>query len=227
MNWRRGLMFAGIHLAIAVPLILSLEARDRRILREREQAQAEAAGEAAARPAEPASATVQSESGGTVRFDPDPCSMTVRYPASVLVGTSAAYLSVALTGWRLYCAPSWSLSQRLRAETFWVSTIEDQANVNAARRRVDRWFVVALVLQWFLMGSFPLLRPRAWWGEPGAQITACTVVGGLIALVPAIEGASVLTVFIALVAWFWWFGLLVWRLVAGGWRMVRLRVRAA
>jgi hypothetical protein len=32
---------------------------------------------------------------------------------------------------------------------------------------------------------------------------------------------------IALLAWFWWFGLLVWRVGGAGWRMVRLRVRAA
>jgi hypothetical protein len=226
MNWRRGLLLAGIHLAVAIALILSLEAKDAEALRLREQANVEADREAAARTQMPTPTpsyadSAQPNSGEMFRFDPDPCSMMVHYPAQVTVEVSAAYPAVAVTGWRMYCAASWSLSKRLGSEPFWLPTTADEAAADRARRKVDKWFVVVLVLQWFLIGGFPLLRPKAWWAEPGAFITVCTVIGGAFALIPALYGLALLAALVALVAWFWWFGLLVWRLTQGAWRLIR------
>jgi hypothetical protein len=225
MNWRRGLVLAGIHLAVAVPLMLSLEARDSESLRRRQEANAEASREAAARPQAPTPApteadSTENDSAQTVRFDPDPCSMTAHYPAQVTVEASAGYPAVIVTGWRMYCSPSWSLSRRWASERLWIPTSADEAAANTARRRVDKWFVVVLVVQWLLIGGFPLTQAKDWWAEPGAVITVCTVIGGAIALIPAIDGAALLPALIALLAWFWWFGLLVWGVLRAGWRLV-------
>ncbi len=64
------------------------------------------------------------------------------------------------------------------------------------------------------------MQAKDWWAEPGAVITACTVIWGAIALIHAIDGAALLPALIALLAWVWWIGLLVWRILRGGWRLV-------
>ena len=49
MNWRRGLLLAGIHLVVAGTLIVWMEARDAQFLRDSQESTAEAAREAASR----------------------------------------------------------------------------------------------------------------------------------------------------------------------------------
>src|SRR5215469_2946442 len=223
MNWRRGLLMAGIHLAVAVPLILSLEASDARMLQIREEANAEATRESAVSPsqsAQPNSDQQGSLAGETVAFDLDPCSMTTRYPAQALVEQSATFPTLFFTGWRVYCAPDWSMAGRMNAGRWRGPTISDEAAANSAKRQADLAFVLVVAFQWFLVGSFPLIRLKAWWREPGAFITACTVIGGILALVKLTGNFASLLPVIVYFAWLSWFGLVAWKLLRSGWRLI-------
>jgi hypothetical protein len=84
-----------------------------------------------------------------------------------------------------------------------------------------------VALEWFLVGGFPLIHPRRWWLEPGAFITVCTLIGTALAVIPYVAHVSVVSSWIAFLAWFWWFGLLVWKLIRGTWRIVVRRPVAA
>ncbi|MGA2850301.1 MAG: hypothetical protein ABSE46_15000 [Terracidiphilus sp.] len=100
----------------------------------------------------------------------------------------------------------------------------------AAQRRIDAGFGFLIALQWFLLGAFPLVRHphwRRWWGEPGTFITVCAVLGGLLALIPGVDTIARLPALVAMLAWFWWLGLLAWTLVRAAWRLVVRRPAAA
>lgn len=221
MNWRRGLLFAGIHLAVAVPMILMMEARDANVAREYLAAVAEAAREAAAKPSAPVTpapsqaSTEQAEE--TVSFDP--CAMWVHYPAQVVVVQATDMLPLALAGWEMDCPPRWSLAGRVRGNRTWPPT----AKWMTEQRRIDSGLCALIAFFWFLAGGFPLVRTlrwQEWWREPGGFIAACAVPAGILASIPAIDGAARLPALFAMFAWYWWFGLLVWKSLRFGWRRV-------
>jgi hypothetical protein len=87
------------------------------------------------------------------------------------------------------------------------------------QRKIDAGLCVFIAVQWFLMGAFPLVRTRKWWADPGAFITACAALAGAIALIPKVGDFARLPVSIAMLAWLWWFVLLVWKTLQFGWRM--------
>ena len=123
--------------------------------------------------------------------------------------------SVALAGWEEICPSDWSLAGRLRGKMTWPPTplwMETQ-------RKIDAGLFLFIAMQWFLMGGFPLLRTQKWWAEPGAFITACGVLAGAFALFPVVDGFARLPALIAMLAFLWWFGLLVWKAIQFGWRM--------
>jgi hypothetical protein len=215
MNWRRGLVLAGINLAVAIPMIMNLETKDAQSLRMREQAQREADREAAARPSEPTKTNVIRSGERTVSFHP--CLMTVHYPVEVVVEQASTYPSLVFTGWRMVCPPKWSLAARLHTDVEWVPTIDSEITLNAARKKLDPIFLIVQFAQWLLVGSFPLVAPRQWWAEPGVLITLCTVIAGGLALLPMIEGMAQLPALIAMITWILWFGLLLWKPVHTAW----------
>jgi len=93
MNWRRGFLLAGIHLIVAIPMILILETRDAGTLRMREDATAEAQREPVTRrPQQVQQIPEQPNLGETVSFSADPCEMTSHHPAPVVVEQAATYL---------------------------------------------------------------------------------------------------------------------------------------
>jgi hypothetical protein len=217
MNWRRGLLLAGIHLAVAGFLILSLEARDAKYLHAQEESVAEAAREAAARPAEPpnpAPAPVNSgEATETITFNM--CSeLWVHYPPQTIIVRLANYPAMFLTHWRMQCPSRWSLSGMLNVRN-WRPSLESQ-------RRADLGMILIIAIQWFLVGGFPLRKPLRWWEEPGSLITICTVASGLLVLIPNDRYDALPTgpMLIAGLAWFWWLGLLVWKCLRTGWRLM-------
>ena len=145
----------------------------------------------------------------------DPCEMWAHYPVQVVVLQSADMPSVALVGWEDDCPPHWSLAGRLRGKTTWPPTplwMETQ-------RKIDAVLCLFIAGQWFLMGGFPLVRTQKWWAEPGSFITACAVLAGAIALIPVVDDLARLPALIAVLAFLWWFGLLVWKTLQFGWRM--------
>jgi hypothetical protein len=219
MNWRRGLLLAGINLAVAVPMILMMEARDQKYALTQEEIMAKAAWKDAPKPPEPPtpepSQANSEQAEQTVSFIPVPCSMWVHYSVQETVLQSADLPSVALAGWGGDCPPRWSLAGRLREKMTWPPTplwMETQ-------RKIDAGLCLFIAIQWFLIGGFPLVRTQKWWANPGSFITACAVLAGAIALIPVVDTFARLPALIAMLAWFWWFGLLVWKALQFGWRM--------
>jgi len=75
------------------------------------------------------------------------------------------------------------------------------------------------------VGGYPLVRPRRWWLEPGAFITACTLPAALASLLippawdlrfPIVDGIAMVPAVVAMLAWLWWFGLLIWKAIRFG-----------
>lgn len=194
-------------------MILMMEARDQKSALTREEIMAEGAP----RPPEfpwpkPAPANPE-QAGETVTFNS--CGMWGHYPAQVDVLQAVDMPSLELAGWDDDCPPHWSLAGRLRGNLTWPPTplwMETQ-------RKIDVGLCVFIAIQWFLVGGFPLVRTQKWWADPGSFITACAVMAGAIALIPVIDGLARLPALIAMLAWLWWFGLLVWKTLQFGWRM--------
>ncbi len=209
MNWRRGILLAGINLAVAVPLIVMLEVKDEASIREWD-----------ARPAQVTDDAATSEGEGqTVAFNP--CSLWVHYSAQQdmvwFPNPSAAILS----GFQQLCPLRWTLAGRLNVGYSWSSS------TIPARRKVAWGFAFLIAIQWMLVGAFPLSRPKRWWREPSAFITCCAVIGFGLVLIRPIEALARLPALLAALAWFWWLGLLVWMCARFCWRLVAHRSAAA
>jgi hypothetical protein len=218
MNWRRGLLLAGIHLAVAVTLILSLEARDAKYWRMHEESVAEASREAAAKSAEPPNPAPAPANSGeeAVTFTFNTCSeWGVHYPPQTVIMRLANYPAMFLTHWRMQCPSWWSLSGMLN--------VRDSQPSLESQRRVDIGLVILIAIQWFLIGGFPLRKPLRWWEEPGIIITLCTVASGLLVLIPhdKYDALPTAPMLIAALVWLWWFGLLVWKSLRSGCRLAR------
>ncbi|HEY2861666.1 MAG TPA: hypothetical protein VGJ21_24920 [Terracidiphilus sp.] len=216
MNWRRGLLFAAIHLAVAVPMVTWEEATRWDWLRERE-----------IRPIPPPAPSKPGD-GESVTFSP--CGLWENYGAARTVVYVADFPAVALSGWRLCSPPSWSVSHFAGATAL--------NSTRAIEKKTCIGLGVIIVLFWMVAGSFPLTRTNPWYAEPGAVITASTLASlALVALfgtpslieqarapaphfwhVPSELLAAAFPSLLAGLAWYWWFGLLVWKLVRGLWR---------
>ncbi len=216
MNWRRGLLLAGINLVVAVPMILKMEARDQKYALTQEEIMAKVRDDA---PKPPESPTIEQNQASaeqaeeTVSFDT--CEMWGHYPIAIAIVQAVDMPSVMIAGWESGCPPHWSLAGRLRGKMTWPPTplwMEMQ-------RKIDAGLSLFIVMQWLIIGAFPFARTQKWWAEPGAFITVCAVLAGILATIPTIDGLARLPASIAMLAWFWWFGLLVWRMLQLGWRM--------
>jgi hypothetical protein len=102
--------------------------------------------------------------------------------------------------------------------------LESVAEKHYGRTRKSEVVILTILcagvaFQWFLVGGFPLIRPRRWWWEPGAFITLCTVAAFALVLIPGVGTLSRLPMPFALLAWLFWFGLLVWKGLRLGWRL--------
>ena len=217
MNWRRGLLLVGINLAVAIPMILMMEARDQKYALTQEEIMAKATRDSVPKPPEPLTPkpapTNSEQAEEAVTFDL--CGSLVNYPVQVFVMQAADMPSVVLAGWENVCPPHWSLAGRLRQKPTWQITplwMEPQ-------RKIDAGLCLFIAMQWFLVGGFPLVRTKKWRAEPGSFITTCAVLAGAIALIPVVDGFAKLPALIAMLAWLWWFSLLVWRTLQFGWRM--------
>jgi len=126
-----------------------------------------------------------------------------------------------VSGWREDCPAKWTISGLIRGTGF----LNRQRL--AAQRRVDLCLCGLIAVQWVVVGSFPLTKRRRIWQEPGSLITACSVIGCLLALIHVIEAFAKLPALVACFAWFWWAGLLVWTGVQFGGLWVFRRLRRA
>jgi len=145
----------------------------------------------------------------TVTFSP--CGMWGPIPLQELIVGMGELPAATLSGWLEDCPASWTVAGVLHAGC--------GSNTKQTEMRVAISLCALVPLQWFLFGSFPLIRPKRWWPEPGAFITLCTVAAFILVLIPGIGVLSRLPALFAGLAWFWWLGLLVWKTLRSGWRL--------
>jgi hypothetical protein len=215
MNWRRGLLLAGINVAIAVPMISILAARDVQARREWKQRSSveEAPWIDRSGAFSVASARmVRAQEEQTVTFSP--CGLWASIPVQESVVQSGNLPAAIVSGWRVECPPRWSVARMLGVND---SGFLSDVNLRAMRR-VDVALCLLIATQWFLIGSLPLVQPKRWWSEPGAFITACTAIGSAIALIPVVDVFGRLPVLIAFFGWLLWTGLLIWMPVRWAWQ---------
>ncbi len=202
-------------------MILMMEARDQKNALTSEEIMAKSAMLDAPKPPEsswPELKASPAQAEEAVSFTLDPCTIFgAIYPVQITVLQYVDMPSVVLAGWEEDCPAHWTLARRIRGKPTFLITpfwMEKQ-------RMIDAGLCLFIVLQWFLMGCFPLARSRRWWADPGAFITACAVLAGAVALIPIpiVADFAKLPALIAMLAWLWWFGLLVWRTLQFGWRM--------
>ena len=209
MNWRRGVVLAAIHLTVAAVVILRTEADYWPNIRsERVRVPVVIPPSATAEEAESANFFPCDEGGIIDRA----------FAPREMIASAANMPAALLVGWHQPCAQP--------------SALDNLVEKRYGRTRRAEVLILAIQcaafgLWWFVVGGFPLVRPRRWWLEPGAFITACTIPVALASLlipdgfalrVPIVHPAAMIPVLILMLAWLWWFGLLIWKTVRFGLR---------
>ena len=163
MRWQRGLVLAGIHLAVCVPLILWEESRIWDYVRSQENWRPHPAP------------VVQPGDGETVGFNP--CSMWYHMSLPQRIIVLGELPVAAISGWGEPCPSAWSLAGLVGMS--W-------PNRDSRRKEVESSIGLCglIALQWLLVGGFPLIHPRRWFWEPGALITICSCTGILALFAP-------------------------------------------
>jgi hypothetical protein len=159
------------------------------------------------------------EEEGSVPFDPCHGKGYVDYfvfPEQRLVQTDNLPVWV-LSGWSLPCPLPWTFAGILESHSPGYS-FEKYLLISAS-------FCGLVPVQWFLIGAFPLVKPRRrWFFEPGAMITICALAWGLLILLTRMlpiaetyDVVSALTMAFELLLWLYWCVLLLWAGLHHGW----------
>jgi hypothetical protein len=203
MNWRRGLLMAGINLAVAIPLILWADSQNAAFVR-----QHYVPAPAATKPSATLAGQASDEKNEGVTFNR--CTMTDQNSVQeqvVLLANVPAQIPI---GWRNPCPARWSLAGMLHPDV-WAPTPASMI----IQRRVDIAFVFVIAVQWFLVGGFPLRRPKRSLADPAIFITTCAVLAAGLAFIHPVEGLARLPAICAAFGRVWWFGLLLWTSIRG------------
>lgn len=211
MQWRRGLIFAGINVLLAVPLIIWAEIRDAVYVRE-QFALIGSKTEKISSPIPSLSADPKAEGVSL-----DMCSAWIRYPRQIEIVRFTNMPASAFVGWRLVCPERWTLSGLLHADHF--SPLTPSRLV--AQKNVDVAFFLLIGLQWIFVGGLPLRHTRRWWAEPGLFITICGGTAAAVVFIPFMSGLASLLVLFAASAWLWWFGLSLIAAIRFSWNKIR------
>ncbi|HEY2861943.1 MAG TPA: hypothetical protein VGJ21_26315 [Terracidiphilus sp.] len=223
MKVRRGLLFAGIHLAIAAGMFAWNEVPYWQFLKSENA------------PSHSPLRQIAWQEEGEVDFNP--CDWTDRQssPMETIMMAQIGFLGFAGAG-HVPCSSESGIERFIEAR-FGTRTKQSEAVIGVVT-------CLAIAFQWLLVGGFPLVRPRRWWLEPGAFITLCTCVAAnllcldglfLLARRGAVPDARLffgvgvyrLVLCPALIMWLVWAGLFVWRGASGMWRSVRVQGQAS
>jgi hypothetical protein len=166
MQWRRGLLLAGIHVVVAAATLVQQDAEVWPFVK------ADMARNALLR-----QAAWQDEQ--TVDFLSS-CDAGIfdLFPTSQGDITQSANLPVVLlTGWHMPCYPK---------PSGLTGIVEARLGRNMRRSEIviDSILCVLVFIEWLLLGGFPVIRPRWWWLEPGALITIWTALCMALTLTP-------------------------------------------
>jgi hypothetical protein len=195
IQWRRGLVLAGVHLAVCVPLIVWAQASKWDWVRSQENLPTLELERPV--PPPPPDVVKPAVEGETVSFSP--CGLWRHIPWQERVIVWGELPAAAFTQWGESCPPIWSLAGLVGVG--W-------PNRDSRRKEVEVSIGLCglIVLQWILVGGFPLIHPRRWFWEPGSLITICT--------------CTVILAIFAPFIWLFWLILLLWRMTQGGYRGV-------
>jgi hypothetical protein len=208
MNWRRGLVLAGIHLVIAGVSFVRDEVPYWPMINR-------AASHAETPPLRLAAFQEQGWPDHVCDFgiyDSGPS-----FFANVV---SAANLPITVAiGWHSPCMPQ---EQRSRI-TNWMERVFG-GNTRHAEIAADVCLCIGVFIEWMLIGGFPRIRPRHRWLEPSVLITFCAALGAVTGLTSLYEFSKLLMLAIT-VLWLWYFALLLWKPVHLAWQSTLPRLR--
>jgi len=220
MKWRRGLIFAGIHIVVAIPLIVS--------------------GRMPRYPVEGTKSLYQNPAPRLKLAAYQEGEQTVEPVASCGVRRTmpwqesfldASELPAALfSGWDSDCPPGWTTAGMIG--------INVRHHTRAQEIRSSAIFCLFIAIQWVVVGGLPLIQPRRWWLEPGSCNTASTLLyvslWAILELISAVGHGKLnanVGILFALVGfsafallylitflWFVWVALLLWKSARSGWR---------
>jgi hypothetical protein len=212
MKWRRGLLFGGIHFALAVFLVASELVP--RYSSEKTHAQYPSLGLQLA---------AYQEEEQTVEFVPM-CENWRSLSWQEKILASSELPATIVSGWNSDCPARWTTAGLIGIDIRHHSRKQEIASSTA--------FSLLVALQWLAVGSLPLIQPRRWWLEPGAfNTTATLIVVGLIAigkLIDALGSDGVLVVvgmpafailFLVALTWVAWLALFLWKAVNASWKL--------
>jgi hypothetical protein len=212
MKFRRGLLFALVQVLIALPLLLKLEASDaREVYRD---AETDPRPLPAPPPPPPPAPSLDDPENGTETVTFDMCGGWVHYGLQQALMTSIHPAVMIVSGWRDICPARWTLAGHMVSRVWW----RRHEEMLRRQRRLDMEVLGLIALEWFLVGSFPLIAPRRWWLEPGAFITLCAAIGCFFGMLPGIDALARLPALIALITWLVWMILLVALPFRLGWK---------
>jgi hypothetical protein len=218
MKWRRGLLFALIHICIAVPLIVWQEARDWCYLTNRVCASDLPPHIDLAPPKPPPNLVPQlsrplpvpPSQEEVVGFDP----LSIYYvlPPQVKI-------------LKIIDLPAWAVAQwhePFHSRCSLAGVVE--AHFRAKPRHqadiiVSLGFTILIFVQWLVLGAIPLSGLK----EPLVMITACGVVAALALPVPLVGVLAGGAILIAGLMWLLWLGVFLVQAVKAGWRRLRMR----
>ena len=183
MNWRRGIVFALIHARIVMAFIV----REERHSWPRANIRTHA--DESVQP-------VAWQEEQTIAFDPCNGGMVDGTSRAEDVVAFGNFPTMAITGWPSACpqrSPVAKFSER-------VLHTRGRGTESAVHVIVE----IVVIVEWLLIGGFPLARRSGWWREPGAFITICTVAGFVLAMIPPATPLIRLFLLAAFAGWIWW-----------------------
>ena len=212
MQWRRGLAFAAVHVAVALPIVASLEAGDAAMLRDHYS-------QITPPSSKPVALTSGTETSVDTVLDFSICGMIDEFSPRERIIVMANLPAAFLTAWRMPCPPRWSVSGMLLGVTWERLTPARQVK----QRGVDAILLLLIAIQWLLIGGFPVRPHEKLRRDPATLITICTAAAGALSFLPQMNLLSELFLVVVPFTWLYWLALLAWKLL----RLTRSRIFAA
>jgi len=201
MDWKRGCVFAGIHLTLAASLMIWDEAPFWNLIRTDRNISVTLPHDQDADSSDPFLSLNPCDEG-TFRDGP------MSAPEQVVAFANLP--AILITGGHTPCTTPTPLNNMLQKR---------YGRTHRSEELTLAIICAAVVIQWLLVGGLPLTPPGHWRRNPGVLITAFTLPMLGLAIIPDIYP---LTLRLALLFWTYWFGLVVWNLGRSAWRFVRL-----
>ncbi|WP_348264554.1 hypothetical protein P8935_08475 [Telmatobacter sp. DSM 110680] len=202
MKWRRGLLLAGVHLLIATASFVRDEVSFWHWIR------------GAGLP--PEIPHVRLAAFQEEQFPDNVCDSGIYdsgpSPLAQVAATASLPLAVAF-GWHSPCMP--------QIQRSWITNRMEGifgGNTRRAEIAIDAFLCSGVLVQWMLVGGFPLIRPRRWWLEPSVLITLFTVLGTALTFLAHLHELFRFAMLIVALLWLWWFSLLLWIPIHKGWQ---------